>query len=167
MKSVTASPKTQVAPGASPAGKRPDAYGNSSVRRNDNAVDLGLQFQPDDKGGVSARFRGNAGFQGYKGILHGGFISALLDAAMGSCLLHKGVEAVTVDLNVRFVEPVPYAAEVQVRGWVSEFDSLLYHTKARLQVGNRVMARAKATFIERRTAAKSGSKPPSLEQGGG
>lgn len=38
----------------------------------------------------------------YIDLLHGGIASTLLDAAMTHCLLSKGIEALTAELNVRF-----------------------------------------------------------------
>ena len=43
---------------------------------------FGLRFVLDSAGGVQATFRTASRYQGYQGILHGGVISTLLDAAM-------------------------------------------------------------------------------------
>jgi acyl-coenzyme A thioesterase PaaI-like protein len=61
----------------------------------------------DRDGAVHTVFKAHEGLQGYRGILHGGVITALLDAAMANCLFLKGVEALTGDLHVRFLKPVP------------------------------------------------------------
>ena len=79
-----------------------------------NPLSLGLSFHPGDDGGVRTLFQAHSGLQGYKGILHGGVISSLLDAAMTHCLFHQGIEAVTGDLHVRFVKSVPCDAQMEL-----------------------------------------------------
>ena len=44
--------------------------------------------------------------QGYEGIIHGGFISMLLDEIMAKSCLNAGYVAVTGRLNVKFIKPV-------------------------------------------------------------
>jgi acyl-coenzyme A thioesterase PaaI-like protein len=100
---------------------------------------------------VSARFRPKRELQGYKGILHGGMTAALLDAAMTHCLFRRGVEAMTADLHVRFVQPIPCEALVDVRGWILSEAPPLYRVRAELLVGRRVMAWAEAKFLRRQS----------------
>lgn len=67
------------------------------------------------KGGVNALFKAESLWQGYQGVLHGGMISTLLDAAMTHCLFHQGIEAVTADLQVRFLKPVSCDQMLELR----------------------------------------------------
>ena len=71
---------------------------------NLNPRSLNLSFQAAEDGGVRTRFKADTELQGYDDILHGGVIASLLDAAMTHCLFHHGVQAVTGDLHVRFVQ---------------------------------------------------------------
>jgi hypothetical protein len=68
-----------------------------------NPRSLGLEFQAVDVDTVCATFQASPELQGYDGILHGGVIAALLDAAMTHCLFHRGIQAMTGDLHVRFL----------------------------------------------------------------
>ncbi len=115
---------------------------------NQNPVGLGLHFEVNGKGDVSATFRGNTLLQGYDGILHGGIIAALLDASMTHCLFHHGIEAVTGSLDVRFVKPVPCDALLTLRAKLTESHPPLFRLLAVLTYDRRVMARAKARFME-------------------
>ena len=72
-----------------------------------NPLSLRLDFRPDAEGGVRADLQGGARLQGYDGILHGGVVAALLDAAMTHCLFHHGVVGLTAELRVRYLKPVP------------------------------------------------------------
>lgn len=110
-------------------------------------MSLRLVFEPGVSGDVSASFQGNSLLQGYDGILHGGVISALLDAAMTHCLFQRNIAAVTAELQVRFHLPVPYNAKLDLKAWIIEEAKILFKLKAELIVGDSVMASAEALFV--------------------
>lgn len=58
--------------------------------------------------------------QGSLGIVHGGFVSLLLDETMGKCLSAIGVRAPTASLNVSFRNPMELGQEYEVRAWMEE-----------------------------------------------
>ncbi len=115
---------------------------------SDNPLSLGLTFRADENGVVYGSFQSHDGLQGYDGYMHGGVISALLDSVMTHCLFHRGVKAVTGELTVRFKFPVPSTAALDLRGWVKSVATPLYYVEAELLYEQRVMARAKAIFME-------------------
>ena len=112
-----------------------------------NPMSLRLVFNPGENGDVSASFQGNSLLQGYEGIMHGGVICALLDSAMANCLFHKNIAAVTAELRVRFLQPVPYGARMDLRAWIIEETSMLFKLKAELALDDTVMACADALFV--------------------
>ncbi|MEJ2744513.1 MAG: PaaI family thioesterase [bacterium] len=114
-----------------------------------NPFSLGLRFHTREKGRVWARFKAKSRFQGYDGILHGGVISALLDAAMTHCLFQRGVKAVTGDMRVRFLKPISCGTELQVCAWPVSITPPLYRVAAELVLGLRVMAKAEAKFMQK------------------
>lgn len=87
--------------------------------------------------------------QGYDGILHGGMICALLDAAMTHCLFSLGIPAVTGDMRVRFLRSVPCGALVELKARLVKARPPLYRVSAELSENTRVAARATATFMKR------------------
>ena len=107
---------------------------------------LQLRFFADENG-VMARFQPNSGWQGYQGALHGGMISTLLDAAMTHCLFHHDVEAMTADLQVRFLKPVPCTELLILRARLVSQRKHLYELSAELSCAEEVLARAKAIFM--------------------
>ena len=117
-----------------------------------NPVSLGLEFDIGADGTVSSCFRGSNLLQGYEGILHGGIISALLDASMTHCLFHIGIEAVTGTLDVRFVKPVPCDRTLMIRANLTDSHPPLYKLESELLCERHVMARARAKFM--RTASR-------------
>lgn len=114
-----------------------------------NPLSLKLSFQAEDNGCVKADFQSHREFQGYDNIIHGGVIAALLDAAMTHCLFHRGVQAVTGDLHIRFVKSVSCDASIEIKAWVSSFRPPLYRLKAEIVHNEQVMAWADAKFMQR------------------
>ncbi len=58
-------------------------------------------------------------FAGWRDIMHGGIIAALLDEAMAHATLSTGVRAVTARLEVRFRKAVPTDESLIVEGRVN------------------------------------------------
>lgn len=112
-----------------------------------NPQSLKLSFQIGETGSVNARFKPNHRLQGYDGILHGGVISALLDAAMTHCLFHHGIRALTGDLHVRFLHPVPSDSTLEIRAEMESSRPPLYRVKAELFEAGLAMAWAKGKFL--------------------
>ena len=112
-----------------------------------SGASLGLQFTADGKNSVVTTIRPSGKWQGYAGILHGGMVSTLLDAAMTHCLFHHEVQAMTASLKVRFFEPVPCSGELEIRATLSDRRRHVYLLSAELASSGRILARAEARFI--------------------
>lgn len=112
-----------------------------------NPQGLRLQFAVRPDGSVSASFRCSDAFQSYPGTVHGGVVSALLDAAMTNLLFSMGVVAVTAELNVRFVAPVHPDRHAVVRASVARRARHgLHFLDAEIEQDARIVARASAKF---------------------
>jgi uncharacterized protein (TIGR00369 family) len=127
----------------------PNGHAYCFICGDRNPRSLGLTFRPVDADTVCAEFQANPELQGYDGILHGGVIAALLDAAMTHCLFHRGIEAITGDLHVRFLHPVSCHTLLEVRARALSMKPPLYRVEAQLAHGPLVLARAEATFMRR------------------
>lgn len=115
-----------------------------------NPFGMKLRFRVQQDGSVLAFFPCGPLLQSYPETLHGGAISALLDAAMTNALFSIGVVAVTAELSVRFLLPVNTSDVARVRGRVESSDSHpLYALRAELEQGGKVRARATAKFLPR------------------
>ncbi|MBP7526174.1 MAG: PaaI family thioesterase [Propionivibrio sp.] len=112
---------------------------------------LGLSFHATEQG-VKASLKLKPEWQGYSSALHGGMIATLLDAAMTHCLFHQGIEAMTADLQVRYLAPVPCPGRIEVSARLSGQRRLIYELDAELRVGGMVKARAKAKFMRDRNS---------------
>ena len=114
-----------------------------------NPRSLNLIFRDGENGVVETRFKAGPELQGYDNILHGGVIASLLDAAMTHCLFHRGIQAVTGDLHVRFVRPIPCNTSLEIRARMTSCRPPLYMLEAQIEHDQRVAARAEAKFMKR------------------
>lgn len=86
---------------------------------------------------------------GALGIMHGGFVSLLLDEAMGKVLSGLGIKAPTAQLNVRFNKPTMLDKPIHIVGKLLEISGRKYSLKATImdEKGN-ITAEANALFIK-------------------
>jgi acyl-coenzyme A thioesterase PaaI-like protein len=86
---------------------------------------------------------------GALGIMHGGFVSLLLDEAMGKVLSGLGIKAPTAQLNVRFNKPTMLDKPIHIIGKLLEISGRKYSLKATImdEKGN-ITAEANALFIK-------------------
>jgi len=111
---ATASSETtseQTAPGSEPL--NPACF----VCGEENANGLRVQFHAENRRSW-ATWTPSPGWESYKGVIHGGIISSVLDEAMSKAILSGGDEAFTADLRIRFRKKVSVAEVVAVNGWV-------------------------------------------------
>lgn len=116
---------------------------------SDNRLGLGLKFMQGKRGEVFAEIEGHVLLQGYEGILHGGVIAALLDSAMTNALFYNGYEGVTGDMHIKFIKSVPVDCILTVRGRVVGKSNPLFKTEGELILNKKVVASAKARFVDR------------------
>jgi len=69
---------------------------------------------------VRAEVNPPEGFQGMRGLLHGGIITALLDDAMWYAIYDRGFPSITAELTVRFKKAVRLGQPLVVEGWLKE-----------------------------------------------
>ena len=112
----------------------------------ENPIGWKLEFQTDGDA-VFLDIHLSELLQGYSGIVHGGVIATLLDAAMTHCLFAQGIEAVTGDLNILYRHSVPVNATVTVRAWIADSCHTLYKMRAEIHLDEKLLVRAKARFV--------------------
>lgn len=118
-----------------------------------NTHGLKLKFQYLQPGTCRAEFVPEQKYQGWKGILHGGIISTLLDEALahaaGGAAGGGGASgAVTAELTVRFKRPVPIGSKLILTGWVLKDNVRMVEAESEItdQQGN-IMASARGKLI--------------------
>lgn len=116
-----------------------------------NPVGLKLQFTFNQETGETVspiKFADH--FQGWRGVLHGGLISTVLDEAMFYAAHQKNKQkTVTAELNVRFKKPALMEKEFTVKGRVVDIRKRLVFTEGSLvDSDNNVVATATGKFIQ-------------------
>jgi uncharacterized protein (TIGR00369 family) len=97
-----------------------------------NGSGLGLDFSYQD-GKAFCRFIPGKAHQGFKDIVHGGVITAVLDEAMMKIALAQGVEAVTAEVSVRFRNPLMVGDRSLVEAWIEKSGRKLIEAAARMK----------------------------------
>ena len=108
-----------------------------------NPIGLKLDFETDGTI-VQTRFRFRSEHAGFKGTVHGGIISTVLDEVMvWACGVQTKRFAYSAELNFRFLEPTKPGEEVTARGEVTtNRRNKLFETCARLENGQGIVLAA-------------------------
>ena len=122
-------------------------YAGCFVCGDKNPIGLAVKFY-EKEGGAAAEFVPQEVLEGYKGLLHGGILSSLLDEVMIKAVLVKNVYCVTAELTVRYKKPVAIADRLLLFGCIEKENGRVYTTKgwAKNQKGE-VAAEAKGKYF--------------------
>ena len=115
-----------------------------------NARGMQLAFEQDDAARrIRGSFRLSADYQGGTGFVHGGIVATLLDEVMAKVSRFGGDHAVTAELTIEYVKPVPVDGDLLVEGWEVERNgrSLLRQGEIR-DASGALLARGKGRFVQ-------------------
>ncbi len=126
---------------------RTQAHGRCAVCGHVNGDTPRLRFAVAADGSVQATFQPDHAYEGYAGILHGGVIATLLDAAMTNCLFAHGRCGLTAELNVRFRHPVRTGRRTIIRAWVERDAAPLFVLRAEASQDGQRRATATGKFL--------------------
>ena len=82
------------------------------------------------KNKASVEFTLDKSLQGYKNIIHGGIIAAILDEAMVKAAIGAGLNAVTAEMTKRFRTPLKAGERAYVEAEITESGKRLVGAKA-------------------------------------
>jgi acyl-coenzyme A thioesterase PaaI-like protein len=123
---------------------------NCFVCSKSNHRGLQLDFHYDENDTcVFSEFQLDEWSQGYKGIPHGGIISAVFDGAMGNCLFAQDVTAVTAELKIRFRHALELEKYAIVKAWIKSNSNTLYILEAEIVQGGQIKASATGKFVSK------------------
>lgn len=112
-----------------------------------NRVGLKLIFSEKNKKAVSSVTVSND-FQGWKGIVHGGIISTMLDEAMVKAASLKKIPCVTAEINVKFKTPCYTGKEYLLSGEISEIKrNILFSSACIEDMDGKVIAEARGKLF--------------------
>lgn len=93
---------------------------------------LHLKFSIHE-GKVLSEFVPQKVHQGYKDIVHGGIISTVLDEAMVKAAIMQGMPAVTVEIGVRFKNPLTVGEMAIVEATITKMNKKIIETYAEMR----------------------------------
>jgi len=86
-------------------------------------------------------------YQGFKGVVHGGIVAALLDEVMSHSLENAGIEAVTGTLEARYIKPLLTEKPLTARGQVVKEDGRVIEAQGEVIQEGEVVARGRGIFV--------------------
>ena len=113
-----------------------------------NRTGLRLRFFVDDSGAIVCHTRLAERFAGPPGHAHGGIIATLLDEAMSKANRARGVVAMTRQMEVDYLRPVPLGIPLTLTARHTSASGRRHHCEAALaDASGHVLATAKAVFV--------------------
>jgi len=98
-----------------------------------NPIGLKVNFQWDGKV-ARTEFTSSELYQGWKGIVHGGIVSCLLDEAMFYAAFFEGMFCVTAEVQARFKRPAPVGEPLIVTGRVTKKNRRMVEAQATIHL---------------------------------
>ena len=96
-----------------------------------NPIGLKKRFKVQDES-LFMEFNLSKNYQGWGNVVHGGFLSMLLDEVQVQIAGYKGYKTVTADMNVRFKKPVMTEKTYKSVAKIEKINSRLIETSAEI-----------------------------------
>jgi len=113
-----------------------------------NPVGLRLQFSVAPGQAVVCEATVSDNYEGPPGYLHGGIIATLLDEAMSKANRARGVVAMTRQMQVEYLRPVPSGSPIRLAGRVTRSEGRKHWAEAEIQnAEGKILAQASGLFI--------------------
>lgn len=120
---------------------------NCFVCGKENKTGLKLNFEIEDKK-IKAEFIPNERLEGFKGIVHGGIVTTVLDEAMVKLAFMLGLNAVTSRISVELKQPTVVGKKYFITGEIVEEQEKIVKAKALLESEDkRLIAQAESVLV--------------------
>lgn len=114
----------------------------------ENEIGLKLEINSDkDLQKAWAVTKINKNFCGWKGIVHGGTISTVLDEIMAYAAFTIYESGVTGEMTVRFKKPIPVESEILIEGFVESVKGRICYTKGHIKMNGEIMAESTGKMV--------------------
>jgi uncharacterized protein (TIGR00369 family) len=122
-------------------------YPNCFVCGDKNKIGLKLTFFYEN-GKAKAQYTPTPEFEGYKDILHGGILSALLDEVMIYSIIAQGIITVTIQIEVKFKNPAKIGETLFLEGQITEDKGKIIFTAGKISTQDgTIIAESKGKFF--------------------
>ena len=91
-----------------------------------------------------------AAYQGAPGCVHGGFVAAVFDEALGMATVFSGKPGMTGWIKVSYRKPTPLETRLRIIARMDDLDGRKIRTSAELFAGDAMVAEATGLFISTR-----------------
>jgi len=115
-------------------------------RANPLAPPVTLRVDLDQKI-VTGEMTFGPAYEGAPGIVHGGFVAAVLDEALGLAGVFSGGPAMTAELTTRYRHHTPIATELRIEARLDSVDGRKVRTSGAVYQGDQVIVEASGLFI--------------------
>jgi uncharacterized protein (TIGR00369 family) len=113
-----------------------------------NPIGLKIAFYQETDTRVVVRYVPQEEHQGYPGVLHGGITCALLDETIGRTLTPTNRWAMTMEIKVRFLKPIPLGKPLTVVGELTRLRSRTMEGRGQVVLEDgTIAATAEAKYI--------------------
>lgn len=120
---------------------------NNPVEGPGNPLAPPVVWRHIDADSVLAEVTFSAAHEGPPGRVHGGWVAAVLDHAVGRAVAGAGWPGMTASLTVNYHEGTPYAVPLHVEGRFARRDGRKLHATAELRAGDHITATATAVLV--------------------
>lgn len=122
-------------------------YNHCFVCGQNNPFGLNLKFL-SEANRAWTDFQPDTRHEGYKGILHGGIIAAILDEVMIKAALAQGIFCVTASMEIRYKAPAELSSQFHFEGLVTNIRKRVIETTGSMvDQHGRVFAEAFAKYM--------------------
>lgn len=134
---------TAAARTARTGGEHPNCFGCG--RDNPSGLRLEMRLEGET---VVAEFAPSARHEGWRGILHGGIICALLYEIMENWGYLNGVATMARTVNARLIKPAPIGRPLAAAAWLESRNGRELRIAARITGGGATVAEGDAELVE-------------------
>jgi uncharacterized protein (TIGR00369 family) len=114
-----------------------------------NPFGLHLEFMLAQDKSVVCIAQVSEDFTGHPGYLHGGAIATILDEAMSKSVRAQNALAMTRELKVEYLRPVPSTTPIRIEGRITKHEGRKFWAEAAILNEHRThLAQATGVFIE-------------------
>jgi acyl-CoA thioesterase len=123
-------------------------YLQKSIKETNFYILLGLELQLLGPGYAEFRVVSTPQHNNGIGLIQGGLLLTMVDAAMGNAIRALGIKAATVDISTSLTAGVRVGDTIVARGKVLKAGKNLIFTEGQVYVGDKLVGDSKATFFK-------------------
>ncbi|NNL66610.1 MAG: PaaI family thioesterase [Myxococcales bacterium] len=113
-----------------------------------NPIAPPMRLEPDlARGEVRGEVTFGRAYEGAPGCVHGGFLAAALDEALGLACIFSGSPGMTGELTIQYRSPTPTGERLEIRARLDRHEGRRIYTTGEIRAGERLTCRAEGLFI--------------------